>query len=92
MKADSRAVLGFLAGAAIGAIAGILFAPDKGSETRRKISRKSSELGESLKNSFNDFVDSVKESYATAKQETETLAEKGKSEFKSLKNEVKNAL
>jgi gas vesicle protein len=92
MKADSRAVLGFLAGAAIGAIAGILFAPDKGTETRRKISRKSSELGDSLKHSFNDFIDSVKESYANVKQEGEALAEKGKSEFKSMKNEVKNAL
>jgi gas vesicle protein len=92
MKADSRAVLGFLAGAAIGAIAGILFAPEKGSETRRKISKKTSELGDSLKHTFSDFVDSVKESYTTAKQETEALADKGKSEFKSLKNEVKNAL
>ncbi len=92
MKADSRAVLGFLAGAAIGAIAGILFAPDKGSETRRKISKKSSELGDSLKHSFNDFVDSVKESYSNLKHEGETLADKGKSEFKSLKNEVKSSL
>jgi gas vesicle protein len=33
---------GLLAGAAVGIIVGILFAPDKGSETRRKIREKES--------------------------------------------------
>jgi gas vesicle protein len=34
---SSKILVGFLAGAAVGALAGILFAPDKGSNTRRKI-------------------------------------------------------
>ena len=38
-----KVVLGVLAGVAVGALAGILFAPDKGSETRRKISKKTSD-------------------------------------------------
>jgi gas vesicle protein len=33
---NSNTMLAFLAGAAVGAIAGILFAPDKGSVTRQK--------------------------------------------------------
>jgi len=39
-SSDSKFLLGFLAGAAIGALAGILFAPDKGSETRKVLNEK----------------------------------------------------
>ena len=37
---SSKILVGFLAGAAVGALAGILFAPDKGSNTRQKIADK----------------------------------------------------
>ena len=37
---NTKAVLGFVAGAAVGALVGILFAPDSGSNTRKKISSK----------------------------------------------------
>lgn len=37
MSNSSNTILGILAGTAIGAIAGILFAPDKGVNTRRKL-------------------------------------------------------
>ena len=88
MKADSKVLLGLLAGAAIGAIAGILFAPDKGSETRKKIAKNTNEMGETLKSSFNDFVDSVKDKYRHAKHEVEEVAEKGASKFNKAKNAV----
>jgi len=37
MRTSSAVLAAFLGGAALGAVAGILFAPDKGSETRAKI-------------------------------------------------------
>ena len=46
---NSKTLLGFLAGAAVGSILGILFAPDKGTETRRKIGETSGDLTDSLK-------------------------------------------
>ncbi|PWT98172.1 MAG: YtxH domain-containing protein [Bacteroidetes bacterium] len=92
MKADSRALLGFLAGAAVGALAGILFAPDSGTETRKKISKKTGEVGDQLKQKFNEFVDGVKEKYAGVKDQAEDVAEKGISKFNSLKNETRNTL
>ncbi|MBL7971614.1 MAG: YtxH domain-containing protein, partial [Prolixibacteraceae bacterium] len=49
---SGKVLLGVLAGAAAGALIGILFAPDKGSETRRKIAEK----GE-------DYVDGMKEKF-----------------------------
>ncbi|MFT3936671.1 MAG: YtxH domain-containing protein [Chitinophagaceae bacterium] len=90
--ANTKVLLGFLAGAAAGALAGILLAPDKGSETRKKISKKTSDLGESLKGSFNDFIDGVKESYASVKSEAEDVEERGRLKVNALKQEARNAL
>ena len=73
---SSKILVGFLAGAAVGALAGILFAPDKGSNTRRKIADKSGDIKDSVKNSYNDFVDGVKQTYAGAKEEAEDFASK----------------
>lgn len=41
---NSGIVLGLLAGAAIGSILGVLFAPEKGSETRKRVRRKAEDL------------------------------------------------
>ena len=52
MKGSSL-LAGFLAGAAIGAVLGILFAPDKGEDTRHKINEILREKG--IKLSREDF-------------------------------------
>ncbi len=90
--ANTKTLLGFLAGAAVGALAGILLAPDKGSETRKKISKKTGDLGDSLKDSFSDFVEGIKETYSGVKAEAEDVEEKGRIKLNSLKNEARNAL
>jgi gas vesicle protein len=67
---SSKILLGFIAGVAIGGALGILLAPDKGSETRRKIVEKGNDLGDNLsefsdtvKDKFNDVVDGVKSTF-----------------------------
>lgn len=52
MSNTSKMLAAIAAGAAAGAIVGILFAPDKGSETRRKIHDKSGELADRVKSTF----------------------------------------
>lgn len=89
---SSKIVVGFLAGAAIGALAGILFAPDKGSNTRKKISSKSGDITDSVKNSFNDFIDGVKQTYAGAEEEVEEYSSKAKARLDGVKHDVKNAM
>ncbi len=54
MNKYSKIGLVFLAGAAAGAIAGILFAPDKGSETRKKMSDKAREFSDIVKEKANE--------------------------------------
>ncbi len=88
---STKALLGFVAGAAVGALAGILLAPDSGTNTRKKIATKTGDLTDSLKNSFGDFIDGVKDSYAGAKGDAEDMADKAKAKMNTLKNETKNA-
>jgi len=57
----------FLTGLAIGIAIGCLIAPDKGTETRRRLSAK----GKQLKDQFNDFVDSWAEKIDSLRGETE---------------------
>jgi len=66
---NSKVLLGILAGVAIGGALGILLAPDKGTETRRKIIEKGNDLGGSIKDKFGDIVDGVKENFGRAKGE-----------------------
>src|SRR3954462_9642049 len=66
-KLKPRCMNKFLTGLAIGIAIGCLIAPDKGTETRRRLSSK----GKELKDQFNDFVDSWAEKIDSLRGETE---------------------
>ena len=83
----TKVLLGILAGAVAGAALGVLFAPDKGSETRRKISEESNDLADNLKGRLNTLVDGVKEKFSTVKSDAEDVAEKGYSAYNRTKAE-----
>ena len=55
MKDNSKTVIALLAGLAAGAALGLLFAPEKGSETRKKIKSKAI----LSKEAFNEFKENV---------------------------------
>lgn len=80
----SRVVLGVVAGAAIGALIGILFAPDKGANTRGRLARKGEEFVGDLKDKvrlYRDQASEMVEKFADtihSKEEVKTKAENGR--------------
>jgi len=72
---SGKVVLGVLAGVALGAAVGILFAPDKGSSTRKKISKKKDEYVDELEDKFNEFVSSITRKFETVKNDAASMAE-----------------
>ena len=57
---SSKVIIGFLAGAVVGGILGILLAPDKGSKTRKKIIEKGNDLGDSI----SEFGGTIKDKFS----------------------------
>ena len=84
-------VLGTLAGLAIGAIAGILFAPAKGSITRKQIMNKGDDYVEDLKSKVDELSDSLTDKFESTKKDVENLVEKAKAKYDDAKNDVTNA-
>lgn len=57
---NAKLVGALLVGAVVGGALGILFAPNKGSETRKKILAKGGDLSDSIKDKLNEFVEKGK--------------------------------
>jgi gas vesicle protein len=55
-----RVILSVVAGAAAGAALGLLYAPDRGENTRRKIAEKGEDLRDNIKDTVNKTVERTK--------------------------------
>lgn len=83
-------VLGTLSGLAIGVLAGILFAPEKGSTTRQQILDKGDDYVGKLKSKLGEFSDSITDKFESTLEDAEELVDTGKETFEDVKNDVKN--
>jgi gas vesicle protein len=77
---SSKVLLGVLGGMAAGALVGILFAPEKGSKTRKKIVYKGKGFADDLKEKFEDLYEDVTNKYENLLHDAKELV---------TKNEVK---
>lgn len=60
MKDVSKVMLLLAAGFTAGAIAGILFAPEKGERTRKRLKFKAGELGEDIEAAYDEEIERLK--------------------------------
>jgi len=61
-------LLGVLAGVAAGALVGVLFAPDNGWNTRKRIANKADKYVDGLKDRFSEFLDTISEKVEDVKE------------------------
>ncbi|MDZ4710665.1 MAG: YtxH domain-containing protein [Saprospiraceae bacterium] len=73
-----RLAFGVLAGVAIGAAIGTLYAPAKGSALRKKIAQKSDDYVGELETKYNDLMDRITNKFWSAKQNVARITENGK--------------
>ena len=66
---SGKVVLDVLLGAAIGTTLGILFAPAKGTETRKRILRKGEDAIEGISDKFEELLNSLTKKIDTVKEE-----------------------
>ncbi|MFY9281217.1 MAG: YtxH domain-containing protein [Bacteroidia bacterium] len=83
-----KLALGLLAGLAAGAALGILFAPNKGSKTRKKIAKKGEDLTTSLKQEFDEMANRLTDKYEQVIEDTDKLITNTKVKFDETVNDV----
>jgi gas vesicle protein len=76
-----KTMLGVLAGFAAGALVGVLLAPEKGSETRKKIAKMGEDYAGDLTDKFNELRDTINEKLGNVEDNGMKIVEKGKSKI-----------
>lgn len=75
---NGKVLAALLMGAAIGGVLGVLFAPEKGTDTRNKLMGKADDLSHTLKKKFNDLIEESQHELEQANNKAKEIAEKSK--------------
>jgi gas vesicle protein len=82
---SGKVLLGVLAGAAAGALLGILFAPDSGDKTRKKIAKMGEDYFEGVKEKFNGLIDDLTRKMDGVQAKANDMADDAKSKVEEMK-------
>ena len=81
---SSNFISGVLVGALAGLTVGILMAPEKGTETRRRLREKGNDLANSVKDKFSKYTGEGEDMLDEAGNKVEDWARKGKRKGKDM--------
>jgi len=76
-----KLIAGILTGVAVGTVIGVLFAPEKGSSTRKGISNQGNLYTDELNDKFIAFINGIAKRFDVVKKEAMRLAENGKTKL-----------
>ena len=92
MSKSSRSFWAFVVGAAAGAVVGILYAPDKGENTRSKLYFQLNKYRDQLKQLINDIVDGKEVIETSAKSEGKKGVQDAKIKAEKLLEDVEKMM
>jgi len=67
-----KVLFGVLAGTVVGGVIALLFAPDKGANTRKNIADQGRKYSQALETKYNDVVEGLAKKYDTVKESAKT--------------------
>jgi gas vesicle protein len=85
---SGKIIIGALAGLAAGALIGIFFAPDKGSDSRNNIVKKGEDYLDFVKNKFNSLLDSISGKFNGGKVQISEIDDNGRTSSNKAKREM----
>ena len=88
MSRGSSNILAFMIGAATGAILGILYAPDKGSNTRDRLTYQLDKYKKQLEELLEDLIKGKTEIHSEAKEEGEKVVSEARQKAEQLLSDV----
>jgi gas vesicle protein len=88
----STFIITTLAAAGTGFVAGLLFAPDKGSSTRNNISKKSHEYSDYVTDRFGNLVNTVAHPFEDADDKVLRMAKNTESKAKKMVEKAENRI
>ena len=91
MKSGSL-LLSAIAGVAIGLQIGVLIAPEKGEETRKKLTKKGDDYLDEISTQINRFIDGVTEKLDKVNKNAANISESGKNKVNELNKDVSNKI